>query len=40
MIAIIDYKAGNLFSVKNAFDKLGVDTVITSDFSVTFDAVR
>ncbi len=34
MIAIIDYKAGNLFSVKNAFDKLGVDTVITSDVDV------
>ncbi len=34
MIAIIDYKAGNLFSVKNAFDKLGVDTVITSDVGV------
>ena len=38
MIAIIDYKAGNLFSVKNAFDKLGVDTVITSDFSVIKNA--
>ena len=34
MIAIIDYKAGNLFNVKNAFDKLGVDTVITSDIDV------
>lgn len=34
MIAIIDYKAGNLFSVKNAFDKLGVDTVITNDVDV------
>ena len=31
MIAIIDYKAGNLFSVKNAFDKLGIDSIITSD---------
>ena len=31
MIAIIDYKAGNLFSVKNAFDKLGIETLITSD---------
>lgn len=34
MIAIIDYKAGNLFSVKNAFDKLGVETIITSDVSI------
>lgn len=34
MIAIIDYKAGNLFSVKNAFDKLGIETSITSDVSV------
>lgn len=31
MIAIIDYKMGNLGSVKNAFDSLGIDTVITSD---------
>ena len=38
MIAIIDYKAGNLFSVKNAFDKLGVDTVITSDVDVIKNA--
>ena len=38
MIAIIDYKAGNLFSVKNAFDKLGVDTVITSDIDVIKNA--
>ena len=38
MIAIIDYKAGNLFSVKNAFDKLGVETVITSDVDVIKNA--
>lgn len=38
MIAIIDYKAGNLFSVKNAFDKLSVDTIITSDFDVIKNA--
>lgn len=31
MIAIIDYKAGNLTSVKKAFDHLGAQTVITSD---------
>ena len=29
MIAIIDYKAGNLTSVKKAFDHLGADTVVT-----------
>lgn len=40
MIAIIDYKAGNLFSVKNAFDKLGVDTVITSDVDVIKNAEK
>ena len=34
MIAIIDYKAGNLFSVKNAFDKLGIETIITSDIDI------
>jgi len=31
MIAIVDYKAGNLTSVKKAFDHLGVETIITSD---------
>lgn len=31
MIAIIDYGAGNLFSVKNAFDYLGIPSSITSD---------
>ncbi|HEY7352331.1 MAG TPA: imidazole glycerol phosphate synthase subunit HisH [Terriglobales bacterium] len=31
MIAIIDYKAGNLTSVKKAFDHLGAKTFITSD---------
>lgn len=31
MIAIIDYKAGNLTSVKKAFDHLGAQTVVTSD---------
>lgn len=29
MIAVIDYGAGNLFSVKNALDFLGLDNVIT-----------
>ncbi len=31
MIAIIDYKMGNLQSVKNAFDKLGAKSKIVSD---------
>lgn len=31
MVAIIDYSAGNLHSVKNALDFLGVDSVITKD---------
>jgi glutamine amidotransferase len=31
MIAVIDYGAGNLFSVKNALDFLGFDAEITSD---------
>lgn len=31
MIAIVDYKAGNLTSVKKAFDYLGAETVVTSD---------
>lgn len=31
MIAIVDYGAGNIFSVKNALDFLGVESVLTSD---------
>lgn len=31
MIAIVDYQAGNLTSVKKAFDHLGVEAAITSD---------
>ena len=31
MIAIIDYGAGNLQSVKKAFDYLGVETMVTAD---------
>jgi len=30
MIAIIDYKAGNIASVKNALDRLGVASVVTA----------
>ncbi|MFH5884644.1 imidazole glycerol phosphate synthase subunit HisH [Halalkalibaculum sp. DA3122] len=33
MIAIINYKAGNLASVSNALDRLGADFVITSNTS-------
>ena len=33
MIAIIDYKAGNLTSVKRALNFLGQESVITGDFS-------
>ena len=31
MIAIIDYKAGNLASVKKAFDHLGFESLVTSN---------
>jgi len=31
MIAIIDYGVGNLFSLRSSFDKIGAETVITSD---------
>ncbi len=31
MIAIIDYGAGNLFSVKNALDYIGAESVVTKD---------
>lgn len=31
MIAVIDYGAGNLFSVKNALDYLGIKSIITSN---------
>jgi glutamine amidotransferase len=31
VIAIVDYQAGNLASVKKAFDHLGVEAAITSD---------
>ncbi|MGN0854015.1 MAG: imidazole glycerol phosphate synthase subunit HisF [Kiritimatiellia bacterium] len=40
MIAIIDYKAGNLTSVKLAFDALGAESVITSDPEVIRTAER
>ncbi len=31
MIAIVDYRAGNLTSVKKAFDHLGAKTIVTAD---------
>ena len=31
MIAIVDYGAGNIFSVKNALDYLGIDGKLTAD---------
>lgn len=31
MIAIIDYGAGNIFSVKNALDYLGLESCLVSD---------
>ncbi len=31
MIAIVDFRAGNLTSVKKAFDHLGAETVVTSN---------
>ena len=34
MIAIIDYGINNLDSVKNAFDRLEVDSIVTSDFNI------
>ncbi len=33
-VAIIDYKMSNLFSIKNSFDVLGLDSVITSNPSI------
>ena len=40
MTAIVDYRAGNLTSVKLAFDALDVETVVTSDPSVVRAAER
>jgi len=38
VIAIIDYKAGNLTSVKKAFDHLGANTVVTDDPAIVAKA--
>ena len=40
MTAIVDYRAGNLTSVKLAFDALDVETVVTSDPAVVRAAER
>jgi len=40
MIAIIDYGAGNLTSVKNAFAAIGAETVVTRDPAVIASAER
>ena len=31
MIAIVDYGVGNLFSLKSSFERIGAETVVTSD---------
>lgn len=40
MLAIVDYKAGNLTSVRNAFAALGVEAVVTRDPAVIRAADR
>ncbi len=40
MIAIVDYGAGNLVSVKKAFDWLGQESVITSDPTAVAKATK
>ena len=40
MIAIIDYGAGNLFSVRNALNYLGLENIITSDKEEIIKAKR
>jgi imidazole glycerol-phosphate synthase subunit HisH len=40
MIAIIDYNAGNLTSVKRAMDYIGKDSVVTDDYSKILNAER
>jgi len=40
MLAIVDYKAGNLTSVRNAFAALGVETTVTRDPAVIAAAER
>ena len=40
MIAIVDYGAGNLVSVKKAFDRLGQRSLITSDPAQVLNAAK
>lgn len=39
-IVIVDYNMGNLRSVQKAFEKLGVDAVISNEHSVIFNASK
>jgi glutamine amidotransferase len=39
-VVIIDYGLGNLLSVKNMFKKIGVNAIISSDFSVIKEAPK
>lgn len=38
MIAIIDYGVGNIQNVKNAFERLGVDSIVTSNPAIIMSA--
>ena len=40
MIAIVDYGAGNVTSVRRAFEHLGHEAVVTSDAATVADAER
>ena len=40
MIAVIDYRAGNLTSVKLAFETLGIDATVTQDPAIVRKAER
>ena len=40
MIAIVDYGAGNIFSVKNALDYIGVENKLTADAKDLVNADR
>ncbi|HUK25390.1 MAG TPA: imidazole glycerol phosphate synthase subunit HisH [Terriglobales bacterium] len=40
MIAIVDYRAGNLTSVRNALEHVGADPVVTSDPQVVSQAEK
>jgi len=38
MIAIIDYGVGNILNVKNAFERLGIDSIVTSNPKIILSA--